>query len=368
MERNTVTVIVPVYNAGPYLRQALNSIVSQTHRELEILLINDGSTDSSLETMREYEAADERVRVIDKPNEGYGATCNRGIDEAQGYWVAIVEPDDWIDARMYADMVNYASRFECIVDVVKTPYWRVIDPDTADQQIINCSYRALVRPKAQPFSLEEAPHLIAHHPSIWSALYRKGYLDERGIRFEPIPGAGWADNPFLVETLCQTDRIVYLDRPYYFYREETEAKTRATAENNTLLPLERWMDMTDIMEGLGVDAPGVWQAHYERGLTYLDGICAYVPLDRDDVLEGAIKMFDRMDPAIVFGNPNVSPYYKQLFALVEGIEPPAFSALPYAFALTRKGFYFLHNAGPAYTWKMAKRILGSAETSLHRIA
>lgn len=365
MPNTTISVIVPVYNAMPYLRQALDSILSQSYRDLEILLLNDGSTDGSLDVLREYGRRDARVRVIDKPNEGYGASCNRGIKEARGYWIAIVEPDDWIDEGMYAGMMERASRFpEGSVDIVKTPYWRVIDPDTVDQQVINCSYRGLVRPKAQPFAVKDAPELLKHHPSIWSAVYRKGYLEERGIRFLPIPGAGWADNPFLVETLCQTDRIVYFDKPFYHYREETEAKTRVTAVNSTLLPLLRWQDMADVLDRIGCTEPAVWQAQNERGFTYLDGICAYVPLERDDVLEAAVKMCDRMDPQLVLADTSISPHYRRLFALIEDLDAPALMEPGYALQLVRKGAYFFVNAGPSYTWTMLKRILSNPEKGL----
>ncbi len=359
MENYTISVIVPIYNAQPFLRQALNSLVSQTYKDLEILLLNDGSTDDSLEIMKEYESADNRVRIFNKSNEGYGATCNRGIQEATGYWIAVFEPDDWIDANMYADMIRYVSRFEETVDIVKTPYWRVINPDTPEQQIINCSYRRLVKPKSQPFAVKDGLHLLMHHPSIWSAIYRKGFLEEKQIRFKPIPGAGWADNPFLVETLCQTDSIVYFDNPYYYYREETEEKTKATAMSNTLLPLLRWNDMTDVMERIGVTDPGIWKVHYERGFTYLDGIAAYVPLERDDVLEAAITMCDRMDPQLVFEDSSIPPFYKKLFAQIRGLDTPKHMGSAYALSNVRKGIYFLTNAGPAYTWKMTKNTLSN---------
>lgn len=366
MENGKVSVIVPVYNAQPYLRQALDSLMSQTYGDLEFLLINDGSTDGSLDVLREYEGKDGRVRVIDKENEGYGASCNRGIDEAAGYWVAVFEPDDWVDAGMYEGMMRYASRFDGTVDIVKTPYWRVIDPDTTHQQVINCSYRGLVRPPRQPFAVKDAPQLLMHHPSIWSAVYRKGYLDEKGIRFLPIPGAGWADNPFLVETLCQTDRIVYFDKPYYHYREETEAKTRATALNNTLLPLQRWQDMADVLDRIGCHDAAVWRAQVERGFTYLDGIAAYVPLSREDVAQAAAAMCERMDAQLVLDDPAVPPAYKRLFSQVRGISAPVGPAveLPYAASLARKGLYFLRNAGPAYTWKMARTVAGKRLSGL----
>ena len=85
-----VSIIVPIFNAEPYLKQCLYSILAQTYRNLEIICLNDGSTDNSLATMQAYAKQDERIRVIDKQNQGYGATCNRGLSEATGTWISII--------------------------------------------------------------------------------------------------------------------------------------------------------------------------------------------------------------------------------------------------------------------------------------
>lgn len=108
-DEQLVSAIVPIYNAEPFLNQCLKSISSQTHKNLEIICLNDGSTDESLSIMQAHAAQDSRMRVIDKPNQGYGATCNRGIEEASGQWIAVVEPDDWIEPGMYAGMLAFAT-------------------------------------------------------------------------------------------------------------------------------------------------------------------------------------------------------------------------------------------------------------------
>lgn len=87
-----VSVIIPVCNVEKYLAQCLESVCSQTHRELDIIYLNDDSKDGSLVILREFETRDSRVIVVDKPNEGYGATCNRGLEMAHGAWVSIIEP------------------------------------------------------------------------------------------------------------------------------------------------------------------------------------------------------------------------------------------------------------------------------------
>ena len=353
---NSISVIVPIFNAAPYLEQCLDSILCQNQPGMEVICLNDGSTDDSLSIMQAYANANGKVRVIDKPNEGYGATCNRGIAEARGHWISIIEPDDWIRPGMYSAMLAYAGRFDEEPDIVKTPYLRVIDPDTPQQTIINCSYRGRV-PGNRLFRIQEGIHLIQHHPSIWSALYRKDFLDANDIRFKPIPGAGWADNPFLMETMLKAERIAYLDKPFYCYREETEEKSRAVAVNNTMLPFDRWHDMMDIIEELGVTDEVILRAHYRRGFIYLSGVYSFVSLE-DERLSCAIRdMFGRMDPALVLDDPEIPPFDRKLFAKTMGIDDARISSLGFAGFMLGRGLYFMANTGLPYTARMVKGVL-----------
>lgn len=349
-----LSVIIPIFNAEPYLAQCLDSILAQTHRELDIVCLNDGSTDDSLAIMQGYAERDERVRVIDKQNQGYGATCNRGLEEARGTWISIIEPDDWIEPSMYADMLAFAATLDEPADIVKTPYWRIWMPDTPEQRKLNCSYRSRIKPQRQPFAIRDAAHLLTHHPSIWSAIYRKEFLDAHSIRFREYPGAGWADNPFLLETLCQTDRIAYLDKPYYCYREETPEKSKSFALNNTLLPLERWNDMMDVLEGIDMHDEAVLRAHNSRGFTYLSGILEEVPLSRDDVHEAATRMFERMNASLVLSDTEIPPGCKRMFAELCGLPEPRVSNVSYAWGLVKQGLYNLKNVGPSFTWYTMK--------------
>lgn len=345
-----ITIIVPTYNVSDYLDQALRSIREQTLANLEIICINDGSTDDSLSIMQRHAAEDARIKIIDKANEGYGASCNRGIDEAQGRYLAIVEPDDWIESGMYADMIDSIDGFDQRIDIVKTPYWRVLYPDTPQEYRINCSYRNRIHPPAQPFTIDQAAHLLSHHPSIWSAIYRLDFLNEHRIRFKPIPGAGWADNPFLIETLCQAETIVYLDQPYYCYREETPEKSKSFALNNTLLPFARWNDMTDVLERLGVTDEAVLRAHNSRGFTYLGGVLEEVDLSNEDLAAAATQMFSRMDDALVFSDDEIPPASKRLYASLLGLPEPSVKKGPYLASLFRQGLYNLKNTGFKHTF------------------
>lgn len=340
-----ISVIIPIYNAERYLDQCLGSVEEQIYRNLEIICLNDGSTDSSLGIMQKHAAQDGRIRIIDKQNQGYGASCNRGLKEAQGDYVSIVEPDDWIEPSMYKDMLAFADQLDTPIDIIKTAYWRIVNADTPRQRKLNCSYKSRIHPLKQPFAIRDAPHLLCHHPSIWSAIYRREFLELRGIHFKEIPGAGWADNPFLVETLCQTDRIAYLDNAYYCYREETPEKTKAFAQHNTLLPIERWNDMMDVLERLRVADAAILRAHNSRGFTYLSGIIEEVDLSHAEVREAAKRMFERMDADLVFADPEISPGCKRMFADLRGIPCPRVRTMAYARGLIAQGIYSIKNTG-----------------------
>lgn len=358
-EQPSVSVIIPIFNAEPYLDQALDSVQNQTQRDIQIICLNDGSTDESLSIMRKHAAQDERILVIDKPNQGYGATCNRGLDEAHGKYIAIVEPDDWIEESMFKDMLDFADSFSEQIDIIKSPYWRIWLPDTPKQQKINCSYNNRIKPTKQPFTIDDpgAVHLLCHHPSIWSALYRRDFLVEHNIRFHEIPGAGWADNPFLIETLCQAKTIVYWDKAYYCYREETPEKSAAFAKRSTLLPLERWNDMKDILGELNITDEGVQRSQNSRGFTYLSGIIEEVDLNHQEVSDAARHMFERMDPDLVLSDPEVSPGMKELFIKYRGLPEQKIGHAPYVKGLVKAGCYNIKNVGIKNTANYTKNYL-----------
>ena len=347
-KNHLVSVVVPIYNMEKYLDQALASLEEQSFPFLEIICVNDGSTDGSPAIMRAHAAHDPRIRIIDKPNGGYGAAVNRGIDEATGDWLAILEPDDWIERGMFADLLALVDSFETQVDVAESAYWRVFER-AGETLKVPCAYKGRIT-GPQPFAVADEPELLLHHPSIWSAIYRLAWLSEKGIRMKEVPGAGWVDNPFLVETLCQTDAIAYLDTCYYCYREDTTEKALAFAERNPLLPLERWCDMAEVLERLGVADESVWRAQNLRGITYCCTAIEANGLDYPGLREKVVGIFSAMDPALVLDDPRIKPGEKRLFCELLGLPEPDVSDLAYMPELAKQAFYRLRMAGPRFTW------------------
>lgn len=347
MQNIDVSVIIPCYNTERFLDQALTSAEQNSSCRLEIIVLNDGSTDGSLRIMRAHAARDGRVRIVDKANQGYGATVNRGFDEARGTYVAILEPDDWVKPRMYDELFAFAKGFgDELPDIVKSPYWRVWMPTTPRERLLHCSYYHRITPDHQPFTLSECPRLVQHHPSIWSALYRAEFLRSRNIRMMEVPGAGWVDNPFLFETMCQAERIVYLDKPFYCYREDLPGSSSATRVLK--LSLERWANMADVVDRVCPDDKGIRRALTVIGFRYAGEAISQGALEDDELRGMLVATFARMDEESILALSNVSPQLRRLAFELSGREVPPISGLGYAKALVSEFAYSIQTNGAGF--------------------
>ncbi len=109
--RNKISVIIPIYNMGKYLKQAIDSVLSQTLKEIEIICVNDGSTDSSKEILQEYQSENDRIKIIDQENHGVGYSRNVGIKAASGEFIAFLDPDDYlVTHNTYEKLYNAARK------------------------------------------------------------------------------------------------------------------------------------------------------------------------------------------------------------------------------------------------------------------
>ncbi len=116
-----ISVIVPIYGVEKYLRECLDSILNQTLFYMEIILIDDGSKDDCPKIIDEYAKKDNRIIVIHKENGGYGSAMNVGLNQATGEYIGIVEPDDYIDQKMYEDLYKIAKEYNS--DIVKSCFY-----------------------------------------------------------------------------------------------------------------------------------------------------------------------------------------------------------------------------------------------------
>ena len=308
-----ISVLIPVYNALPFLEQCLDSIKNQTFTDFEVICLNDGSTDDSLEVLNRFARQDDRFIVVDKENEGYGKTLNRGLTEAQGEFVSIIEPDDFIESTMFEDLYGFARKSACkgtILDIVKASYWEYFDSasDYDAPLVSSPALRWMMPQNPAIFSLKENQNVICAHPSIWSAIYRRQFLAGNKIAFVEPRGAGWADNPFLYETMLLASKIGWLPNGYYYYRQ-TNANASSFLKDyrvpfDRLREIRAFLDCNELTDD-------ILAAFYHRELDYINDVIHVYGFDENDpdVKSCIMEAIDSMDERIIREHPSLGSFY-----------------------------------------------------------
>ena len=213
-----VSIIIPVYNVEQYLKECLESVLNQSLAEIEIICINDGSTDSSPQILRDYASKDKRIKVINKANSGYGHTMNVGLDMAIGKYIGFVESDDFVPANMYEILFQIAEENQ--VDFVKADFYRFT---YSPEGIIEKNYNHLSN-NPNDYNRVIDPHK-EHHifqfiMNTWSGIYNREFLNNFNIRHNETPGASFQDTGFWFQTFCWARKVIFLDQPFYMNRRD----------------------------------------------------------------------------------------------------------------------------------------------------
>lgn len=214
-----ISVIIPIYNVEKYLKECLNSVVNQSLSDIEIICVNDGSTDDCLTIIQSFAAHDNRIKIIDKPNSGYGHSVNMGIDMAAGKYISIVESDDYVDNNMLEELYNIAENYQ--VDVVKTDSRYFINsPDG-----YHFTYRNAFPPEnhqlyGKVLSSTEDMRVFDSYVYTWAGIYRRDFLNKYCIRHHESPGASYQDNGFWFQTMMFAEKIYFHNKAYYNLRRD----------------------------------------------------------------------------------------------------------------------------------------------------
>ena len=200
---------MPVYNVEKYLSECLDSIVNQTLKEIEIICVNDGSTDNSLAILKEYAYRDSRIKIIDKENEGLGYTRKVGLDNATGEYILFCDSDDYYsELTAFEELYNYIEKVK--VDVV---IFNHIENNNIAQRITNVSE---TYSKDVIFSYKDIDYFFGHIVNCWKKIYSKKFLDKYDDWYFPKK-LYYEDIPFHYQILIRA-KMSYFDRYFYTYR------------------------------------------------------------------------------------------------------------------------------------------------------
>lgn len=215
MSTPKVSIILPSLNVAPFIRQCIESAIHQTLEDIEIICVDAGSTDGTIEILREYASLDSRIKILHSERKSYGFQMNLGLDAATGAYIGILETDDWAEPDMFESLWKAAT--ETNADMVKSNYyWYTTQNGIHNDPFENlkgCHY-------GEVFSPLEDRTLFKTTPAIWSGIYQREMLISSQIRFNETPGASFQDTSFhfLVCTVAQ--RCYLLKDHFLHYRKD----------------------------------------------------------------------------------------------------------------------------------------------------
>lgn len=212
------SVIVPVFNAEQYLGACLDSLLAQTLRDIEIICIDDGSSDSSVDILQGYAAGDSRVTALSQANAGAAAARNRGLDMARAEYVLFVDADDFVAPTLLAEATAAAA--DCDADICIFGFDNYY---SGSGQYARANYylRKDALPEARPFSFHDVPDQIFRvtTPSLWNKLFRRQLIEAVDARLDPDLRYAH-DLPFTYGLLARASRIAVVDKVLYHYRRD----------------------------------------------------------------------------------------------------------------------------------------------------
>ena len=212
-----ISVIVPVYNVEKYLKKCLDTIISQTFSDIEIICVNDGATDNSRKILEEYKNKDSRIVIVDKKNGGLSSARNAGMKVAKGEFISFIDSDDWIDETMLEKLYNSMTTLKTDITICAVHQF-----DESKQEIDDsCEYFTLgyfdESFDNKVFSYKDTKSFLTNVCVMaWNKLYRKSFLDECKAEFPD--GLIFEDGPFFFSIFFKTQRVSIVRDFLYYYR------------------------------------------------------------------------------------------------------------------------------------------------------
>lgn len=225
-----VSVIVPVYNAEKYLNRCIESLTNQTLEDIEMIFVNDGSTDNSINILKSYKEKDKRIVIIDKVNEGVSEARNQGISKAKGDYIFFVDSDDWIDLNTLENMYETAIKDD--IDIVMCSYVREFKDHSKEKSIdlndkiiykdkdLEQLHLSIIGPLDNQISKSENLDSVG---TVWAKLYKSSLIQNSEVKFIDLKEIGSAeDTLFNIMLFKDVKTVKFINKPYYHYWKEND--------------------------------------------------------------------------------------------------------------------------------------------------
>jgi len=274
-----ISIIIPVYNVKPFISRCLDSVIAQTYKNLEILLINDGSTDGGGSLCDEYAAIDNRIRVIHKANSGLSSALNIGLDNFTGDYLGFVDSDDWVEKEMYEQLLSAAKLMNVPISVsgftksYDTYTVQMMNNKQIPDDVISTENMLLY-----PLKRDDYMGFCGY---VWNKLYRADVIDKKGLRFDEKLRYGMDVLFYTQAILANKNTGVYIIRSLYNYYQRDTAISKTKSVDIRQDILVAYKKIEELLSDNGYEDISYWA----RGFyCYHASLAAEIALENDDML------------------------------------------------------------------------------------
>ncbi len=232
-----ISVVVPVYDVEDYLPACLDSVLAQTHRELEVVVVDDGSTDASGVVADAYAARDPRVRVVHTDNHGLGAARNEGLRHSTGDLLAFADSDDVVPPEAYATLLHHQQRSGADLVTGSIAWWLDSSPGGGDGRLVEPPWMKRLHATRRVGVIDQVPELLGD-VFAWNKLYRRDFWDGIGLSWPE--GTRYEDQPTLTHALLQARRIGVVPDVVYHWRIRSDGSSITQQRASSADLEDRW--------------------------------------------------------------------------------------------------------------------------------
>ncbi len=298
-----ISILIPVYNAEEFLHDSIPSLLNQTLDDIELICVNDGSKDNSLNILNEFASMDSRVKVINKENGGCGSARNRALDEASGDYIYFFDPDDMIENNALKLAYNMAVKNNSDLVIFKS---NVFDKNGISNRETYFTYnRTIDKKDFENLSFKHIKeYVLKGGYAPWSKLYKKDFIDSYDdFRFNI--GLAFDDTPFHVKTMLRAKRISFINKFLHHYRVDNVNSVNHTSSNGFDI-----FKIIDIVEDILVNENYFEELETEFYVFQIHHTLLYiVSTNSADYYDTARERFKKIDRNHLKGHKYLTSYF-----------------------------------------------------------
>lgn len=312
MNKPKVSIIIPIYNSEKYLYQCLNSLIYQTIQDIEIICVNDGSSDNSSLILNEFSKKDNRIIILNQENKGQSSARNLGLKHAKGEYIGFLDSDDYAKIDMYEKLYNLAISNSCDIAMcsITTLNEKTQDINSFDPYLsLNIFPKRLESKTFHYSSCKDFLFRICVVP--WNKIYKSSFLKEKNIKF--AQNLSFEDNLFCLEALIKSDKISILKEPLVIYRLFSDTSVTFGSNDKKKLDYFKILDLERnllISENIYKEYKNAFEFHKKTTLLYW-----YKKIKDKKVKKIYFKKLFKVYPLVVF--ENIEKYIKNKIKLLK---------------------------------------------------